>query len=51
VGWLDGTRTVREAAQAFAASAGLPLDELRPGLPNLVRRLLHLGLLRPAAGD
>lgn len=48
LGWFDGARTVREAAAAFAVSAGLSLDELLPSLPDLVRRLLHLGLLGPA---
>jgi hypothetical protein len=46
VGRLDGTRTVREAAAVVAGSVGIPLESLLPGLPELVRKLMQLGLLR-----
>lgn len=50
LGFLDGTRSLREAAETFAASAGLDVEPLLPGLPDLARRLLRLGLLL-APGD
>lgn len=51
VGFLDGRRSLREAAAAFAAAAGLEVEPLLPGLPDLARRLLRLGLLRLTRGD
>lgn len=46
-GFLDGTRSLRQAAEALATSAGLEVEPLLPGLPDLARRLLRLGLLLP----
>jgi len=43
-GFLDGTRTVRDAIAVFAAAAGVPEDALLPEAPALVRRLVELGL-------
>ena len=48
LGHFDGRRHVVDAADAFARSAGIPLEPLLAGLPELVRRLTWLGLLRPA---
>jgi len=47
-GYLDGERTVREAAAAFAAANAIPVEPLLPQLPQLIRQLAKLGLLLPA---
>lgn len=45
LGWFDGSRTVGEAARAFAARRGLDDGPLLAALPALLRSLLELGLL------
>ena len=47
VGYLDGKRTVREAAAIFASANAIPLESLLPQLPRLIRHLTELGLLLP----
>ena len=44
-GYLDGTRTVREASGVFASAIGMPANALLPEVPALVRRLVELGLV------
>jgi SAM-dependent methyltransferase len=46
-GYLDGKRTVREAAAAYSAASSTSLEPLLPQLPRLVRQLTELGLLLP----
>jgi SAM-dependent methyltransferase len=46
-GYLDGNRTVREAAVVFAAANAIPFEPLLPQLPRLIRQLAELGLLLP----
>lgn len=48
VGFLDGRRTLREAAGAFARAHGIDPEMLHAGLPALIRPLLELGLVCPA---
>lgn len=43
-GFLDGGRTAGEAVAAFAASSGVAVEALLPGVPSLVRRMIELGL-------
>ena len=45
VGFLDGRRTLREAAGAFARAHGIDPEMLHAGLPALIRPLLELGLV------
>lgn len=45
LGWLDGSRSVADAARAFAAARSLPPEPLLGALPALLRRLLEAGLL------
>lgn len=47
VGYLDGNRTVREAAGVFAAANAIPVEPLLPQLPQLIRQLTELGLVLP----
>ena len=49
IGYLDGRRSVSAAAERVAAQGGVATAVLLPQLPAAVRRLLHLGLLVPAA--
>jgi len=43
-GYLDGTRSARDAVAAFAAGVGVPPEALMPGVPALLRRLIEMGL-------
>lgn len=43
-GYLDGTRSARDAVAAFAAAFGVPADALLPGVPALLRQLIEMGL-------
>lgn len=49
-GFMDGRRSAEAATRAFAASEGIAAEPLLAGLPELVARLMWLGLLRPASG-
>ena len=43
-GFLDGSRSARAAATAFAETVGVPAEALLPELPALLRRLIEMGL-------
>jgi SAM-dependent methyltransferase len=48
IGFLDGRRSLREAARDFAAEHGLPVEYFLPHLPKAVREMMWLGLIVPA---